>query len=122
MGQQGAAERQGDVEAGDRGAEEDPARGMVQLEPSMDDETIRKCVQERLADGRLPRHIPIIAKPLQLGQRPGTAIVTGSALRDPCAVCDAARTQLRYNASTGSIAFHKRCHRIWTEEVGRLIR
>jgi len=49
----------------------------------MDDETIRKLVRERLADGRLPRHIPIIAKPLQPGQSPETAIIAGSALGDP---------------------------------------
>jgi len=88
----------------------------------MDDEAVRKRVQERMADGRLPRHIPIRAKPVEPGQRPETALVVGSAFRNPCVVCDVARTQVRYNASTGSIAFHQRCHQIWTEEVGRLLR
>lgn len=88
----------------------------------MDDEDIRKRVRERLASAKLPREIHVVAKPLKSGETPRNAMMVGSALSDPCAVCDAGGTQLRYDMPTGAVAFHDRCHRIWQEEAAKPVR
>jgi hypothetical protein len=85
----------------------------------MTDDEIRALVRVRLADGSLPRHTPVMARPLKPGQPPPTGIVAGSALSDPCIVCGERSTQIRYNAARRPIAFHKRCHEIWQEEADR---
>jgi hypothetical protein len=80
----------------------------------MTDDEIRKRVRERLANGMLPRHIP--AGPVTPGQPSPPLIVTGSALPNPCEVYDEPATQMRYELTTGSLAFHDQCGRIWDEE------
>ncbi len=90
----------------------------------MTDDEIRTRVRERFANGTLPRHIHAVMKPLGAGITPDDAAITaGSALNDPCSVCDARATQLRYNTTPGGpFAFHQRCYEIWKEEAGRPIR
>jgi hypothetical protein len=92
----------------------------------MTDDEIRKLVQARFAAGTLPRHITVMAQPLipgaSPGHRPPDAIVVGSALSEPCAVCGAGATQMRYNAAAGPVAFHERCHTIWEQEAAKPIR
>ena len=86
----------------------------------MNYDEIRKRVQERLASGALPRHLPAMG-PVTPGQPSPPHIDVGSAYQDPCAVCDERPTQLRYNL-TGPLAFHHRCHQIWEEERNKPIR
>ena len=89
----------------------------------MTDDEIRKRVQARLADGTLPRMPPIIAQPVAPGQPTQVGLVGGSALPDPCAVCDESVTQMCYTPPSGRrLAFHHRCHEIWREEAAKPIR
>jgi hypothetical protein len=88
----------------------------------VNDSEIRRRTQERLASGELQRTYHTIAKPLTPVKTPPTAITAGSALNDPCAVCDDRGTQIRYNLPAGTVAFHERCYAIWTEEAAKPIR
>jgi hypothetical protein len=88
----------------------------------MTDDEIRESARQRLSTGQVPRELHMIAQPMTPGQPVPTGMVVGSALPDPCAVCDERSTQLRYNRPDGSIAFHQRCHEIWKEEARRPIR
>jgi hypothetical protein len=89
----------------------------------MTDDEIRKRVRARLADRTLPHDPPIIAQPVVPGQPTQVGLVGGSALPDPCAVCDERATQMCYTRPTGSrLAFHQRCHEIWREEAEKPIR
>jgi hypothetical protein len=89
----------------------------------MDDEAIRKMVQEGLISGRLPRQISLIAQPLKPGQSASTGFVAGRrSLSDACTVCGTTETQLRFHTSSEVFAFHKRCYAIWKDEAERPIR
>jgi len=88
----------------------------------MTDDEIRKRVQARLADGTLPRDPPVIAQPVIPGQPTPVLLEAGSALPNPCSVCDEKATQMRYNPPTGRFAFHQRCYEIWREEAEKPIR
>lgn len=86
----------------------------------MTEDEIRRRAQARLADRTLPRNPPMIAQPVVPGQPMQVGIVGGSALPDPCAVCDEGATQFCYTPPTGGrLAFHHRCHEIWREEADK---
>lgn len=83
----------------------------------MKDDEIRERVRERLANRTLPGHQPLMEQ-----RAPGQPfIVNGDALQDRCAVCDERATHMRYNLSSGALAFHHRCNKIWAEERIRRI-
>ncbi len=85
----------------------------------MDEEAIRKKVRDRLKAEQLPRHLPT-ATPLKPGQPVADTIVVGSMLKERCAACDGAGTQIMYKYPSGPIAFHMRCNQIWEEERHKL--
>jgi hypothetical protein len=83
----------------------------------MTDNQIRRLVQERMANGTLPRDAPVIAQPVVPGQPTPILLTGGSALPQPCSVCDETATQMHYNPPDGRLAFHTRCYEIWREEA-----
>jgi hypothetical protein len=88
----------------------------------MNEGELRKRIQERLSNGTLERTYHVVAKPLTPGQTAAVAMTAGSALSDPCAVCDERGTQIRYNLQPRPVAFHERCHTIWQDEAAKPVR
>src|SRR5438552_17714586 len=76
---------------------------------AMNDDEIRKRVRERLANGSLQRSYHIPMAPLKPGEPVPSAMLLGSALTDPCVVCDERSTQTRYNTMPPA-ASHARCN------------
>jgi len=74
----------------------------------MNDDTLRRQVHARLADGTLPRQLQVSG-------------VTRGILTDRCVVCERAQTEMCYQTAGGAFAFHERCHAIWKEEAGKTI-
>jgi hypothetical protein len=53
------------------------------------------------------------------GCRPTWRSPPGSALNDPCVVCNERGTQIRYNGFKPPLAFHRHYHDIWEEEAAK---